>query len=317
MRFSHVLVTGGAGFVGSQLVRKLEPISEHIYVIDDLSAGNRNSVLNSDKITFYQDSITNEKLLEEVLPKVEWIFHLACRSLTRSVLNLHEDFHTNLYGGFLLLHKAKELCPQLKRMLYTSTASVYGNASVRPTPEHWHQLTTPYSASKFSVEHYCEVFYHMYRFPVTTVRLSNVFGPGQLPSNPYCGVVARFFEALENNVPMDIYGDGEQTRDFTYVEDAIEALLASITHPNSLGKLYNIGTGKETAVRQLATMISDVAGRPNYPITYRQKRVIDNVSHRSVDISAIMNDLQWCPKHSMQEGLDSTYQWLRHQNHSL
>lgn len=310
MRFSNVLVTGGAGFVGSQLIRRLEPISDHIWVIDNLSAGTREAVADSAKITFYPESVTNEQVLQEVLPQTEWIFHLACRSLTLSVGNMHDDFATNLYGGFLLLDKTNTICPRLKKFVYTSTASIYGNAPVRPTPEHWFQTTTPYSASKFAVEHYCQVFYHMFGLPVTIVRLSNVFGPGQLSSNPYCGVVSKFFEAVKTDTPFTIYGDGEQTRDFTYVEDAVEAILIAAAHPDSSGKRYNIGTGKETSINRLAQLIAKVAGRPGHPLVHQPQRVIDNVVRRSVDIAAIGRDLRWQPRYSLQEGLEKTYQWV-------
>ena len=129
MRFGKVLVTGGAGFLGSQLVKRLIPLCDHIYIIDDLSTGNRAAVPESDRITFYEESITNEKVLEEVLPKVNYIFHFACKNLVLSVENIKSDFETNLYGGYLLLQKAREYCSELKRFVYASTASIYGQSS--------------------------------------------------------------------------------------------------------------------------------------------------------------------------------------------
>ncbi|BBH25012.1 UDP-glucose 4-epimerase [Paenibacillus baekrokdamisoli] len=311
MHFGHVLITGGAGFVGSQLLKRLEPISDHIYVIDDLSSGRHEAVVDSKKVTFYQESYTNEDFLEEVLPRVEWVFHLACSSLTHSVLDMRKDFHTNLFGAFLLLEKTKALCPSLKRMVYTSTASVYGNASVRPTPESFYHISTPYSASKFSAEHYFQVYSHMYNMPITMLRLSNVFGPGQLITNPYCGVVAKFFDAVEKKEPISIYGDGTQSRDFSYIEDVIDAILIAASHKDSIGKLYNIGSGIETSVQQLAAHISTVAGFIDYPTVSLPKRVIDNVHHRSVNNSLIKKELQWAPRHTLRQGLEETYNWLK------
>ncbi|WP_159884932.1 NAD-dependent epimerase/dehydratase family protein [Paenibacillus puerhi] len=310
MKFGHVLITGGAGFVGSQLLKRMEPLAEHIHVIDDLSAGDPNAVLRSDKVTFYKGSYFDEKLLDQVLPQVEWIFHLACRSLSMSILDMKEDLNTNLYGAYVLLEKTKALCPSLQRIVYTSTASVYGNAPVRPTPESFYDISTPYSASKFAAEHYFHMFYQMYELPVTLVRLSNVYGPGQVVSNPYCGVVAKFFDHLQKEAPFSIYGDGRQTRDFTFIEDALDAILAAAVSPKSLGQLYNIGTGIETNIRELAQHIAATAGFTDYPAEYLPKRPIDHIAGRSVDITHIRQALGWSPKHTLQQGLVKTYAWL-------
>lgn len=313
MRFGHVLITGGAGFIGSQLLKRMEPISDHIYVIDNLSASNREAVADSKKVTFYEESYLNEELLHEVLPRVEWVFHLACRSLTLSVIDMREDYFVNLYGAYILLEKTLALCPSLRRMVYTSTASVYGDAKIRPTPESFYQITTPYSASKFAAEHYFQVYSHMYKLPISIVRLSNVFGPGQLVTNPYCGVVAKFFDAVGKKEPISIYGDGLQTRDFSYIDDVIDAILLAATHQDSIGKLYNIGTGTETSVQQLADHIAAIAGFTDYPFVYLPKRPIDNVVHRSVENRLIRHELQWTPRHTLPQGLERTYAWLKGQ----
>lgn len=310
MQFGNVLITGGAGFIGSQLVKKLEPLSEQIYVIDNLSVGKRNAIPDSKKIHFFHASITDEKLLADILPSVEWIFHLSCSSLTVSMTNIQEDYCTNFYAGYLLLTKAKELCSNLKRIVYTSTASIYGNPVNRPTSEDYFQITTPYSASKFCLEHYCSLFYRMFSVPISIVRLSNVYGPGQLASNPYCGVVAKFFEALLEGKPFTIFGDGKQTRDFTYVEDALEAILSVSQSSVALGKTYNVGTGIETSVNQLAQKVCEAWGYTSYPVNYCTNRTIDHIKHRSVDISSIKQDLSWFPRHTLSEGLGKTYQWF-------
>lgn len=311
MRLGKVLVTGGAGFIGSQLLKRLISISEHIYVIDDLSTGNRNALPDSDKITFYEDRITNEQLLEQIMPEIDYIYHLACRNLQLSVVDMDEDYSTNLYGGYVLLKQAKLHCPKLKRFVYTSTASVYGNAEILPTPESYYQIAMPYSASKFATEHYCYVYYYMYGLPITIIRLSNVYGPGQVTSNPYCGVVARFFEAVEKGDPLSIYGDGSQTRDFTYVDDAIEALLKAATNPVAIGKVYNVGTGMETKVQDLARMVIEITDYTDGKIEYLPKRPIDRVYRRAVDIRKIQQELQWAPQYSLYEGLIKTYDWVK------
>ncbi|WP_453990410.1 NAD-dependent epimerase/dehydratase family protein [Bacillus nitroreducens] len=311
MNLGKVLVTGGAGFLGSQLVKSLMPLSEHIIIIDDLSTGNRSAIPKSEKITFYEDSITNEKLLEEVLPEVEYIFHFACKNLVLSVENLNNDFNTNLYGGYLLLQKSQECCKQLKRFIYASTTSIYSEATILPTPETYHNIKLPYAASKFSMEHYCHVYHQLYQLPITILRFSNVYGPGQLTENPYCGVVAKFFEAAMTQNPMIIYGDGNQTRDFTYVEDAIEAVhLAAIDH-KAIGRVYNVGTGVETSVIELAQVVHEVTDEENLLLQFMPKRKVDVVQRRSIDSKKIQTELNWTINHSLQEGIQKTYNWLK------
>ncbi|HDR5039318.1 TPA: GDP-mannose 4,6-dehydratase [Bacillus anthracis] len=309
--FGNVLVTGGAGFIGSQLIRKILPISQHIYVIDDLSTGQRDAIPISNKITFIEESITNKEVLQNIMPKVEYIFHLACSNLLKSVYDLELDMHTNLLGGFLLLQSAYKYCSNLKRFVYASTTSVYGAADILPTTENYYKIELPYAASKFSAEHYCSVYYYMYNLPVSVLRLSNVFGPGQTPLNPYCGVVAKFFEAVIKNEPQIIYGDGNQTRDFTFIEDALDAFLLAAIREKAIGQVYNIGTGVDTSIVKLANEIKEITGYRDGLIEFRQKRPVDIVKRRNIDASKIQRELQWKINYSLSEGLQKTFQWLR------
>ncbi|MBS4224986.1 GDP-mannose 4,6-dehydratase [Lederbergia citrea] len=311
MNLGKVMVTGGAGFLGSQLVKRLSPLCDHIYVIDDLSTGNKDVIPDSNHITLFQESITNEKILEEVLPKVNYIFHFACKNLILSVENIESDFETNLYGGYLLLKKAQECCPELKRFIYASTTSIYGQASILPTPESYYNINLPYAASKFSMEHYCNVYHKMYQFPVSVLRFSNVYGPGQLSSNPYCGVVAKFFEAAENDQPMIVYGDGSQTRDFTFVEDAMDAITLAAFDEKAIGQVYNVGTGVETSVLDLANEIKKASKNKDLPLRLEPKRKVDVVERRCISAEKIKSELNWKPRHSIKEGLNKTYSWLK------
>lgn len=310
-KFGNVLVTGGAGFIGSQLLRRLLPISKRVIVIDDLSTGQYSAVPDSDRLTFIEQSYVDETLLDRVLPEIDHIFHLACRNLVMSAQNTDVDFHVNLYGGYLLLKKAKEACRHLKRFIYTSTASVYGNAPVLPTSEAFYQTTLPYAASKFSMEHYCQVYHSMYGMPIATLRLSNVYGPGQLKSNPYCGVVAKFFEAIEAGNPFIVYGDGLQTRDYTYIDDAIDALIIAGIHDHAIGQVFNVGTGIETNVIRLAELVARAAGRSIHPIEQRPKRTVDVVTRRCLNAWALRHTLGWQPNTTLEQGLLKTYRWLQ------
>ncbi|GIN94834.1 NDP-sugar dehydratase or epimerase [Siminovitchia terrae] len=310
MNLGKVVVTGGAGFLGSQLVKRLLPISEHIYIIDNLSTGNHAAIPQSEKVTFYKESITNEKVLEEVLPKVEYIFHFACKNLILSVENMTDDFMTNLYGGYLLLQKSQACCPQLKRFIYASTTSIYSNASTLPTPESYYNIKLPYAASKFSMEHYCQVYYQMYKLPVTILRFSNVYGPGQLATNPYCGVIAKFFEAAFRDEAMTIFGDGSQTRDFTYVEDAMDAVILATVDGKAIGNVYNVGSGIETTILNLANEVQKASGAEPR-LAFAPKRKVDVVERRCISAAKIQQELNWKNTHSLTEGIIKTYNWLK------
>jgi len=305
-----VVVTGGAGFIGSQLVRKLLPFAESITVIDDCSTGSREAVPVSEKLHFIEASYIDEDLLDQVLPDTQYLFHVACSNIVQSLQQMDRDFQVNLYGGYLLLKKTKEKCPGLRRFVYTSTASVYGNASTFPTPESEYQTALPYSASKLSMEHYCQVFFHTHAFPVTVLRLTNVFGPGQLTSNPYCGVIAKFMEAAVSGRPLYIYGDGLQTRDFTYIDDVVEALMLAAIRPETIGGVFNVGTGMETSVLELANLVKQITGSDN-PLVHQPKRPVDVVTRRSLDGSRLQRAIGWAPKYTLAEGLRLTHRWKK------
>lgn len=310
-KFAHVLVTGGAGFIGSQLVQRLVPIADQITVIDDLSTGRKDALPTADNVHLLEQSYVDETLLDKVLPDVEVVFHLACRNLVMSTRNMDDDFNVNLYGGYLLLGKLHERAVKLRRLIYTSTASVYGNAPILPTPEAHYDTALPYSASKLSTEHYCKVYYRLHQLPVSILRLSNVYGPGQVSTNPYCGVVAKFFEAIDRGEPLQLYGDGEQTRDFTYIEDAVNALITAATHPHAPGKVFNVGTGIETSVNKLAREIGALTGNSAYPVAHVAKRPVDVVNRRCLDATLLQQTLGWKVNVPLKEGIRRTYEWLQ------
>lgn len=304
------LVTGGAGFIGSQLVKIMLNKCSHVYVIDNLSTGKREALPDSPNLTFIEGSITDRHLVRVIMPKVEYIFHFACSNLLKSVDDPEGDLDNNLDGGFILLQGARFHCPNLRRFVYASTTSIYSNAANFPTAENYYQIRLPYAASKFSVEHYCDVYHHLYRVPTVVLRFSNVFGPGQLPSNPYCGVVAKFFAAARQQKPLTIFGDGRQTRDFTFIEDALQAVLLAAARTEAIGQIYNVGTGLETTVIKLAEHITRISGFTEGTVQFKPKRVVDLVERRSIDASKLIKELQWKIKYSLNRGLLKTYQWL-------
>ncbi|TSB46085.1 NAD-dependent epimerase/dehydratase family protein [Alkalicoccobacillus porphyridii] len=308
--FKHVLVTGGAGFIGSQLVRALLKKSEHITIVDDLTTGNRDEISDSPNITFIEDSILNEKLLEDILPDIDVVFHIACRNLVLSVTDMHEDFEVNLRGAYTLLDQIRKHGKQIKRFVYTSTASVYGDATILPTPLKEINIRMPYAASKYGAEQYAHVFYHLHQIPVTILRLSNVYGPGQVATNPYCGVVAKFFEARHAGLPMTIFGDGSQTRDFTFIDDTIEAILLAAQKKEAIGEIFNVATGEETSILELAVEVATVFGdkEPNH--LFSTKRTVDTINRRCLAIEKSKQLLLWEPKVKLADGIQRTYTWI-------
>ena len=170
-------------------------------------------------------------------------------------------------------------------------------------------LLSPYAVSKLGGENYCLAFYESYGLPVSVVRYSNVFGPGQRPDNPYCGVVSKFFASAMAGEPLTIHGDGEQTRDFTYVDDAVDATLLTSMHPRAEGEVFNVGTGIETSINSLAVGVGAAVGR-DVAMNRIDRRDIDNIRRRVVNIEKIRRMLHWAPQVTLTQGLASTARWL-------
>ena len=223
------------------------------------------------------------------------------------------DFRTNAQGTFNVLSEAKKFGV---KVIYASSASVYGNARHLPICEDDQvNILNPYAASKLSGEAYCMAFHESYGLPVVILRYSNVYGPYQSPDNPYCGVVSKFFNAVKNKQPIQIHGNGEQTRDFTYVDDVVEATLLAALSERAVGQVFNIGTGFETSVNQLVSYVRQSAIKSinidqNFKIKYIDRRDIDNITRRVLNIEKARKILRWVPAVTLQEGLRKTYEWL-------
>jgi UDP-glucose 4-epimerase len=306
-----VLVTGGAGFVGSNVARRLVELGANITVLDDLSTGRR-ELLPDGLRAFAEGSVTDPDIVRDLVADASYVFHLAVRNIIVSTARPLDDYAVNIGGTLNVLLAARALAsPPV--IVYTSSASIYGNAAVFPTPEESiPQILSPYAASKLAGESYCNAFYEMYQLPVACVRYSNVYGTNQSPLNPYCGVISKFFAAGMAGSPLRIHGDGLQTRDFTYVDDAVAATLLAALTPKALGEVINIGTGRETSIRDLARLIGDTIGAP-YDVEYVARRDIDNVQRRSMRVERARRLLRWSPSTPLDRGLRLTYDWLRRQ----
>jgi UDP-glucose 4-epimerase len=305
----RVVVTGGAGFVGSNIVRRLLKEGAAVLVLDDFYTGaEENLPARESKLEVARGSVTDFDLVRKVLKGSTTVIHEAARNIIVSTRNPREDYEVNIGGTLNVLMAVREL--GLGRVVYASSASVYGHPRNLPHQEDdATNMLSPYSVSKFAGENYCKAFYESYGLSASVVRYSNVYGTAQRPDNPYCGVVAKFFEAAMAGEPPRIHGDGEQTRDFTYIDDVVEATLLAAFTAKAEGQIYNVGTGRETSVNELARFIIRVTGAGVEP-EYVDRRDIDNIRRRVLNIEKIRRELRWIPTVTVEEGLRRTYQWL-------
>jgi UDP-glucose 4-epimerase len=302
----RVLVTGGAGFVGAHAVRRLLELGAEVTVLDNLETSRREHV--APEAVFVEGSVEDIALVERLVGETQIILHLAARNIIVSTRNPRDDFSTNVGGTLNVLIAARH--SGIERVVYSSSASIYGNSRYLPVNEDdAPNLLSPYAVSKFAGESYCRAFYESYDVPTSVVRYSNVYGPGQSASNPYCGVIGKFFEAARQGRPLSIHGDGLQTRDFTYVDDAVEATLLAAVRARAVGEAFNVGTGFETSVNTLAETVRDVSGS-SMAIDHIDRRDIDNIRRRVVNIEKIRQSLQWVPRVTLREGLLRTWNWL-------
>jgi UDP-glucose 4-epimerase len=303
-----ILVTGGAGFIGSNLVKKLiEKYNAEVTVLDDLFNGDVNHLKELD-YEFIHGSVEDASLVNECIQGKDIVFHLAARNINVSNQNPREDLSVNVGGSFNVFEAC--LLHNVERVVYTSTTSIYGNSQKLPICEDDNKnFLNFYSASKFSAETYAKTFFEVFNLPVTIIRYSNVYGVNQSPANAYCGVIGKFIEAALLNNPIHIHGNGRQTRDYTYIEDAIDATIAAAISPKAIGNDYNIGTGVETSVNELAQYIIKIT-RSKSAVAHIDNRDIDNIQRRYLDITKSTLNLQYTPSFTIQRGLSKTIEWF-------
>ena len=309
----RVLVTGGAGFIGSNLVRML--LSEFgcsVTVVDNMFTGtldNLRALGVLDEVELIEGSVLDRSLLQLVTRGKDTVFHLAAVNIVASTENPRSDLEVNIAGTFNVLEVA--LGCNCQRVVYASTSSVYGNARYLPVNEEDRvEFLNFYAVSKYAGEGYALTFYEQYGLPVTIVRYSNVYGYNQRPDNPYAGVVAKFVYWALNGEPLRIHGDGNQTRDFTFVLDACRATILAAQCVRAVGEVYNVGTGVETSINNLARLVLDITGSRS-EILYEPKRPIDNVRRRVLNVEKARRELRFFPEWSLNKGLEETVNWVK------
>ncbi len=306
-----VLVTGGAGFIGSHIASAMVRQGARVRIIDDLSTGNLENLKEiSGEIEFVEASLTDESALRRALENVELVFHeAAIPSVPRSVEDPRQTHIACVDATFSLLLAARE--QSVRRIVYAASSSAYGDQQTLPKEERMlPEPLSPYAVAKLVGEYYCEVFTRVYGLETLSLRYFNVFGPRQDPSSPYSGVVSRFISALLGNERPVIFGDGEQSRDFTYIDNVVQANLSAATTTKGIGQVMNIANGQRVTLNQLLAEIKDLTGKREVQADYQESRVGD-VRHSLADISRAIEFLDFKPQVALREGLQQTIDWWK------
>lgn len=304
------LVTGGAGFIGSAIVGELLRRGESVRVLDNLSTGrleNLKEVL--DRVELVQADLCDGPALEKALAGVQYVLHQAAiPSVPRSIADPLETNRANVDGTLHLMVAARQAGVQ--RVVYASSSSAYGDTPALPKVETMDPSPlSPYAVSKLVGEYYAKVFTRAYGLETVSLRYFNVFGPRQDPTSPYSGVLSQFITALLRGERPRVFGDGEQSRDFTFVSDAVKANLLACTAREAPGRVFNIGTGRRHTLNQTLATLGKILGCRSDPI-YEAPRAGD-VRHSQADISAARRWLGYEPTVSFEQGLLETVAWYR------
>jgi len=303
------LVTGGAGFIGSNTVQELVRCGHKVVVLDNLSTGKESNLAGvRDQIEFIHGSITDLEKVREACLGVDYVLHLAARtSVPRSMKEPVETNHVNVDGTLNVLLAARDA--NVRRVVFSASSSVYGETPTLPKRESMTPAPiSPYGVTKLMGEIYGKLFHRVYGLEFVALRYFNVFGPRQDPGSPYSGVLSRFNAALLEGREPTIYGDGQQSRDFTFVANAVQANLLACNAQNVAGLVFNIGTGNRYTLNQTLQMLGQITGRIGNA-KYTPPREGD-ILHSQADISEAREKLGYDPQIGFEEGLRRTWEWF-------
>jgi len=308
---NKVVVTGGAGFIGSHLAEQLASKNNEVIVLDNLSTGKMENIehtIQEKNVTFVNGSILDLPLLKKMFRDVAYVFHHAASiSVAESVKNPLKYNENNITGTLNVLLAASK--NKVKKVIFASSSAVYGDSVELPTSEDCPlNPLSPYAISKIVGEYYCRIFEELYGLSTVCLRYFNVYGPRQDPFSEYANVITSFIQKVDNNLPPVVYGDGEQTRDFVYVEDVVSANM--ILADSSFAPIYNIGSGNSITVNKIAEHIINLFGSKNQPI-YKKERIGD-VKHTLSDIRR-GKSLGFAPEWNLNQGLATTITYYKKQ----
>jgi UDP-N-acetylglucosamine/UDP-N-acetyl-alpha-D-glucosaminouronate 4-epimerase len=306
---AHYLVTGGAGFIGSHLTEELVRRGHRVRVADSLITGKRSNVAHLPEVEFLEGDLADLEFAQRAAVGCEFVLHQAAiPSVPRSVKDPISSNRANVDGTLNMLVAARDA--GVRRLVFAGSSSAYGNT---PTlPKHERMPTgplSPYALQKVIGEQYLQMFTRLYGLETVTIRYFNVFGPRQDPSSPYSGVISVFATALLQNRAPTIFGNGEQTRDFTYVANVVDGVLRACEAPKANGEIINVATGGRISLNQLFETMKRLVGATVEPV-YAEARAGD-VSDSQADISLAREILGYEPTVSFEDGLARTVDWYR------
>jgi UDP-glucose 4-epimerase len=307
---SSCLVTGGAGFIGSSIVRALLARGDRVRVIDNFSSGKRANLAEiQNDIELHEADICDEAALARALAGVEFVFHhAAIPSVPRSLVEPVANHETNATATLKLLIEAKKA--GVRRVMYAASSATYGDAPILPKVETLAPAPmSPYAVSKLSGEYYCQIFATAYNLETVCLRYFNVFGPRQDPTSEYSAVIPLFITAALAKRGVTIFGDGTQSRDFCYIDNVVQANLLASTAAGVSGQSLNIACGSSVDLNQVVHFLGEICGWP-VPIKYAPRRVGD-VLHSVADITLATQRLGYQPSVSFPDGLRRTLEWFR------
>ena len=305
----HYLVTGGAGFIGSHLCEELVRRGERVRVVDSLITGKRQNLAHLPQVEFMEGDLADIDVARRAVDGIEYVLHQAAiPSVPRSVEDPLTSNRANIDASVNILVAARDA--KVKRLVYAGSSSAYGNSEVLPKVETMPTAPlSPYALQKLVAEQYCQMFTTLYGFDTVTIRYFNVFGPRQDPSSPYSGVISLFISALCDGRRPTIYGDGEQTRDFTYVTNVVDGVLRACHAPEASGEVINVATAGRISLNQLFAIVKREVGSSLEP-DYSDPRAGD-VRDSQADIGKAQRLLGYTPIVSFEEGLGRTVKWYR------
>jgi nucleoside-diphosphate-sugar epimerase len=303
------LVTGGAGFIGSHLAEELVRRGQRVRVVDSLVTGKRRNLDHIPAVEFLEGDLADRDVARRAVEGVEYVLHQAAiPSVPRSVKDPLTSNEANVTGALNILVAARDA--GVKRLVYAGSSSVYGDTPTLPKREDMPpRPLSPYALQKLMAEQYCQMFTRLYGFETVTTRYFNVFGPRQDPGSPYSGVISLFSTAILDGRQPIIYGDGEQTRDFTYVANVVDGVLRACEAPKAAGEAMNVATGGRISLNELLRVMNEICGTNAEPI-YKEPRAGD-VRDSQADISKARTLLGYTPIVAFEEGLRHTLDWCR------
>jgi len=306
------LVTGGAGFIGSHLVQRLIQRGGRVRVVDNLCTGSIERLgLVRSAVDFVEADLADPQVSDRVVDGVAYVLHQAAiPSVQRSIRDPLASNRANVTGTLNLLESCRTR--GVGRVIFAASSSAYGNTAVLPKQEDMPaNPLSPYALQKFVGERYARMYHELFGLETVSLRYFNVFGPRQDPQSEYSAVIPKFINKLLNDETLTIFGDGDQSRDFTYVDNVVEANLLALTAAEAPGKVCNVGSGTRISLNQLVAMLERITGR-KANIEYRPERPGD-VRDSQADITRAKDVLGYTPHISIEDGLSKTVEWFRAQ----